>query len=149
MVVYMLGRIAPEADHHGIRAQRETIADLLIVDLSGEDELRRMVPELLKELERDTAVIEVDGEWRLQTKESADWEATYRSEEKAILADQSGLARTWRDLLSQAIDTALAVTASVPTARAANSGVFIVCNQRTKRRATEYLCAFTAVGTRI
>ncbi len=36
-------------------------------------------------------MIEVGGEWRLQTKESAEWESAYRSEEKAILADQSGL----------------------------------------------------------
>ena len=44
MLVYMLGRIAPEADHHGVRAQPETIADLLIVNLGGEDDLRRKVP---------------------------------------------------------------------------------------------------------
>ena len=84
MLVYMLGRIAPEADQHGVRAKAEAIADLLVVDLAGEDELRRNVPESLRELQADGAVLEVGGEWRLQTKESADWEAAYRSEEKAI-----------------------------------------------------------------
>ena len=113
MLVYMLGRIAPEADHHGVRAQPETIADLLIVNLGGEDDVRRKVPELLQELQVDGAVIEVGGEWRLQTKESAEWEAAYRSEEKSILADQSGLARTRRDLLGEAIETALAGASSV------------------------------------
>lgn len=113
MLVYMLGRIAPEADHHGVRAKAETIADLLIVDLAGEDELRRKVPELLQELQADGAVIEVGGEWRLQTKESAEWESAYRSEEKAILADQSGLTRSRRELLDEAIETALAGAASV------------------------------------
>ncbi|WP_027565284.1 BREX system P-loop protein BrxC [Bradyrhizobium sp. URHA0013] len=113
MLVYMLGRIAPEADHHGVRAQPETIADLLIVNLAGDDEIRRRVPDLLEELRADGAVIEVGGEWRLQTKESAEWEAAYRSEERTILADQSGLGRTRRDLLSESIETALSGAASV------------------------------------
>ena len=82
MLVYMLGRIAPEADHHGVRAQPETIADLLVVDLEGEDDLRRQVPVFLQELQAGGAVIEVSGEWRLQTKESADWESAYRSEDE-------------------------------------------------------------------
>ena len=113
MLVYMLGRIAPEADQHGVRAKAEPIADLLVVDLAGEDELRRKVPELLQELQADGAVIEVGGEWRLQTKESAEWEAAYRSEEKAILADQSGMTRTRRELLDEAIETSLAGAPSV------------------------------------
>ena len=114
MLVYMLGRIAPEADHHGVRAQPETIADLLVVDLEGEDDLRRQVPVFLQELQAGGAVIEVGGEWRLQTKESADWESAYRSEEKSILADNASLARTRRDLLGEAIETALAGASSVP-----------------------------------
>lgn len=114
MLVYMLGRIEREADHHGVRAQPETIADLLIVDLSGEDELRRKVPDLLQELQSDGAVIEVGGEWRLQTKESAEWEAAYRTEVKAVLADQAGIARARRELLKEAIETALAGATSVP-----------------------------------
>ena len=113
MLVYMLGRIAPEADRHGVRAKAENISDLLVVDLAGEDELRRKVPELLQELQADGAVIEVGGEWRLQTKESAEWEAAYRSEEKSILADQSGMTRTRRELLDEAIETSLAGAASV------------------------------------
>ncbi len=114
MLVYMLGRIALEVDHHGVRAQPETIADLLIVNLAGEDDLRRRVPQLLQELQSDGAVIEVGGEWRLQTKESAEWEAAYRSEEKSILADQAGIARTRRELLGQAIESALSGASTVP-----------------------------------
>ena len=113
MLVYMLGRITPEAEQHGVRARAETIGDLLVVDLAGEDELRRNVPELLQELQGDGAVIEVSGEWRLQTKESAEWEAAYRSEQKAILADQSGMTRARRELLHEAIETSLAGAAGV------------------------------------
>ena len=113
MLVYMLGRIAPEADQHGVRAQGETIADLLVVNLAGEDQLRGDVPESLKELQADGAVIEVGGEWRLQTKESAEWEAAYRNEEKAILADQSGMTRVRRELLDEAIESSLAGATAV------------------------------------
>ena len=113
MLVYMLGRIAPEADQHGVRAKAEAISDLSVVDLAGENELRRKVPDLLQELQADGAVIEVGGEWRLQTKESAEWEAAYRSEERAILADQSGMTRARRELLNEAIETCLAGAASV------------------------------------
>lgn len=113
MLVYMLSRIASEADRHGVRALPETIADLLVVDLNGEAELRKQVPLLLQELQADGAVIEIGGEWRLQTKESAEWEAAYRAEEKSVLADQATLSRTRRDLLSQALDAALAGASSV------------------------------------
>jgi hypothetical protein len=114
MLVYMLGRIASEADRHGIRATPETIADLMIVDLAGDAEIRKQVPLLLQELFEDGAAIEVQGEWRLQTKESADWENAYRSEVKQILNDQTGLSGKRRQLLSGAIDTALAGSGSVP-----------------------------------
>jgi hypothetical protein len=107
MLVYMLGRIAREADIHGVRAQSETIADLLIIDLAGEPELRRKVPTLLDTLRDEGAVIEVGGEWRLQTKESAEWEAAYQAELTAQLADQAGISRTRRELLDQAIEIAL------------------------------------------
>ena len=114
MLVYMLGRIAAEADHHGVLAKPETIADLLIVDLAGDDQLRKEVPLLLAALQNDGAVIEVGGEWRLQTKESAEWEAAYRTEERSCLADPSVLPRFRRDLLGQAIEAGLSGAASVP-----------------------------------
>ena len=113
MLVYMLGRIAPEADRHGVRAKPETIADLLVINLAGEDELRRSVPKLLQALQADGAAIEVDGEWRLQTKESAEWEEAFRSEEQSFLADQSGMTRARRELLDEAIETSLAGATSV------------------------------------
>ncbi len=113
MLVYMLGRIASEADQHGVRAKAETIADLLVVDLAGEDDLRGKVTKLLQELQSDGAAIELGSEWRLQTKESAEWEAAYRSEEKAVLADQSGMTRIRRELLEEEIENSLAGAASV------------------------------------
>lgn len=113
MLVYMLGRIAGEADLHGVRAQPETIADLLTEDLAGEPDLRRKVPLLLDALRDEGGVIEVGGEWRLQTKESAEWEAAYRSELAAQINDQTGISRVRREFLDQAIEGALAGSATV------------------------------------
>lgn len=113
MLVYMLGRIATEADFHGVQSLPETISDLLIVNLSGEDELRKKVPDILDELQTDRSVIEVDGKWRLQTKESAEWEETYRNEEKNILTDQTNLVRMRRELLTKKIEDALASCATI------------------------------------
>ncbi len=114
MLVYMLGRISADADRHGVRCQPEAIADLLVVDLTGDDELRRKVPDLLRELSDDGAVIEISGDWRLQTKESAEWETAFRTEERAVLADQAGLARVRRELVGQAIEASLAGASSIP-----------------------------------
>jgi hypothetical protein len=114
MLVYMLGRIAGDAESHGVRPQAETISDLLVVNLAGEPDLRQKVPALLQELQDDGAIIEVSGDWRLQTKESAEWEAAYRAEEKAVLADPGAVSRSRRDGLDQAIEAALSGAASVP-----------------------------------
>ena len=113
MLVYMLGRIAGEADLHGVRAQPETIADLLTEDLAGEPDLRRKLPLLLDALRDDGGVIEIGGEWRLQTKESAEWEAAYRSELAAQINDQTGISRVRREFLDQAIEGTLAGSATV------------------------------------
>lgn len=106
-MIYMIGRISGDADSHGIRAVPEAIADLLTVDLAGEPELRRKVPELLQGLQADGAIIEVSGEWRLQTKESAEWEAAYRAEEKTVINDQASISRARRELLTQALESSL------------------------------------------
>lgn len=117
MLVYMLGRIQGDVEQHGVRPRPEAIADLLIEDLAGEPDLRRRVPELLEELRAAGAVIEVDGDWRLQTKESAEWEQAFRAEEKAQQADQAGIARERRKLIEQAIASVLTGTTSISHGR--------------------------------
>jgi hypothetical protein len=117
MLVYMLGRIQGDVDFHGVRPQAETIADLLIENLDGEPDLRRKVPETLQALLEEGTVIEVDGDWRLQTKESAEWEQAFRGEERQCLADQAGIARVRRERLYQTITDALSGTRSVTHGR--------------------------------
>jgi hypothetical protein len=77
VIVYLLTRIAGDAHIHGVRATPEVIADLLVEDLGDAAPVRAKVPTLLADLFGDSAVIEIGGEWRLQTKESADWQAAF------------------------------------------------------------------------
>jgi hypothetical protein len=113
MLIYMLGRISGDAEQHGVRATPEILADLLTADLAGEADLRRRVPLLLQELNTDGSVIEIGGEWKLQTKESADWETTYRAEEKVVLADQTTLSRLRREILDKIVDIKLSGTSKI------------------------------------
>lgn len=108
MVVYLLSRIAGEAAVHGVTARSETIADLLIEDLANAAEIRAKVPVLLDALQNEGAVIPVGGEWRLQTKESAEWQQDFTAQQAVHASDANGLARKRDSLLTQAIDDALA-----------------------------------------
>lgn len=63
----------------GVRATATTLADLLVEDLNaGSDELRRRIPELLEGLVRSGRLMALGDEYRLQTREGAEWDADYR-----------------------------------------------------------------------
>ena len=107
-LVYLVGRIVGDVDIHGVRSTPEMLADLLIEDLGDGTSVRAKVPQLLAELQDETAVIEVAGEWRLQTKESAEWLIAFNRAQAQEAADVNGIARQRASLLELAIDGALA-----------------------------------------
>ena len=112
-IVYLLSRIAADAQVHGVRPTPEIVADLLIEDLSAGATVRAQVPKLLAELQTEALVMEVSGECRLQTKESAEWLAAYGSAEARETSDPNAIARQRASLLQLAIDEALAASAQV------------------------------------
>lgn len=81
MLVYMLGLIQGDAEFHGVRANAETLADLLIENLEAGGEVRAAVPTALAALEESGAVMQIDGVWRLQTKEAAEWRTAQRAQQ--------------------------------------------------------------------
>ncbi len=117
-LVYMLSQIAGEADQHGVRAQADMIADLMVVDLAGEPDLRPKVQAALAALADDGAILEVAGAWRIQTKESADWEKAFKDAERREITDTSALSRDRRDLLTRALDDALAGVSAIAQGQA-------------------------------
>jgi len=119
MLVYMLNRIAGDAERHGVRAKPDVLADLMIEDLAGEPALRGMIPVLLQELAEDGAVLEVEGgEWRLQTKASAEWEAAFRDEKRRASSDHAATSRGRNEAIDRALAAALAGASSVNQGRA-------------------------------
>ena len=58
MLVYMLGLIQGDAEHHGVRPTPEVIADLLVEDLGSGAELRSEVPKAIAALAEAGAVID-------------------------------------------------------------------------------------------
>ena len=113
MLIYMLGRIQGDADYHGVKPTAEIIADLLISDLSGDADIRRRVPEVLESLRQEGAVIEIQGLWRLQTKESAEWEQAYKSEERAKQGGQAEIAEGRRKALDAALGKEIGTLAAI------------------------------------
>jgi hypothetical protein len=119
MLVYMLGLIEQDADHHGVRASADTIADLLVEDLAGGAEIRRGAPEALAALEADGAVIRLHDVWRLQTRESAEWDTAYRTEERALAGRSADIVRERNQALEAALSSALSGATAVTQGRSA------------------------------
>lgn len=77
----------------GVRATADALADLTVEDLvAGSTTLRQRVPEVLKELVDHGTLMLVNGEYRLQTRESAEWETEYRARLAKIGGDDARLA---------------------------------------------------------
>jgi hypothetical protein len=121
MLVYMLGLIQGDADLHGIRATSETLADLLVEDLAAGGDLRAAIPTALAALQDISAVMLLDGVWRLQTKEAAEWDAAYRTELRGVRNNPSELASRRRAALDSALSEALKGLSAVAQGRSAVS----------------------------
>jgi hypothetical protein len=76
----------------GIRTDANTLSDLLVTDLTiSSAELRRKVSELLEKLVVSGAVMQVDSEYRMQTREGAEWNQKYLEAMHKLLDDPGKL----------------------------------------------------------
>ncbi len=100
-LVYLINKLPRETGADiGVRATAEVLADLLIEDLTaGSSELRKRVPELLQALVQDGHLMVVDEEYRLQTPESASWDAEFKKNYNRIVNDDARIADERADLL--------------------------------------------------
>jgi hypothetical protein len=92
-LIFLINKLPSEAAIAiGLRATENTLADLLVTDLSaGSSELRKAIPSLLDELQhKDLLVMALDGgngiEYRLQTTESSAWHDEFRAQEAELKA---------------------------------------------------------------
>jgi hypothetical protein len=100
-LVFLINKLPRETGADlGVRATAEIIADLLVEDLkAGSAELRKRVPELLQALGHAGHVMAVDEEYRLQTPESASWDAEFKKNYNRIVNDDARIASERADLL--------------------------------------------------
>jgi hypothetical protein len=106
--VFLINKLPDTENDLGIRADAAHLADLLTDSLTeGTDEVRKNVPLLLKVLHDEGVLMDVDGEYRLQTTEGAAWEGEYRKRLASIKNDETRIAAERGQLVSKEISTAL------------------------------------------
>ena len=109
-LIFMIGKL--ERDEGplatGVRATSDVLADLVVDDLTtGSAPLRQKVPAVLEALVDEATLILVDGEYRLQTPESMDWDTDYRSRLLRILGDDVRMASERGTAMRESLATAL------------------------------------------
>ena len=108
-LIFLIGKLetkGPAAT--GVSATTNMLADLLVSELaSGSAALRQQIPGLLQGLVEGGVLMLVGEEYRLQTRESAEWEADYRKRYSQIKADDSRIASDRADEFRKAAAAAL------------------------------------------
>lgn len=92
-LVFLISRLPREAGADiGVRASKEHIADLLVEDLLADNgKLRSTVEIVLEKLAGNGALMKVGDEYRLQTKEGAEWDAEFRRRQGKLTNDDADI----------------------------------------------------------
>ena len=92
-LVFLISRLPREAGSDiGVHAKKEHIADLLVDDLLADNgKLRSAVEIALEKLAASGALMKVDDEYRLQTKEGAEWDAEFRRRQSKLANDDADI----------------------------------------------------------
>ena len=108
-LVFLIRKLPREAGvDSGVRATADTLADLLVRDLAGDGAaLRGRLPALLDELAAAGALMKLDDEYSLQTRESSEWEAEFRNRQSRLANDLTGMGGKRAQLLGAAVQEAM------------------------------------------
>ena len=108
-LVFLIRKLPREAGADiGVHATAETLADLLVQDLSTDGAaLRGRLPALLDELVAAGTLLKLDREFSLQTRESSDWEAEFRNRQSRLAGDLVGMGSTRSGLLGTVVQDAV------------------------------------------
>lgn len=108
-VIFLIGKLprSPGVDD-GVRANAETLVDLLITDLkSDRPKLEQQVPKLLKQMELDGHLMAVESEYRLQTREGVLWTHDFNRRRTSALNDDQRINSKRSELLRDGTKQAL------------------------------------------
>jgi hypothetical protein len=93
-LVFLITKL-PEKDkpgYLGVQASKEHVADLLVDDLLADNgKLRSSVEIVLEELASSGALMKVGDEYRLQTKEGAEWDGEFRRRQSRLANDDADI----------------------------------------------------------
>ena len=108
-MIFLIGKLPTEGPNAtGLKASAETLADLMVDDLkTGSTALRQRIPALLLGLVERGTLLQIDFEYRLQTRESADWDEEFRRRLAAARADEARMASERSEILKKAVTDAL------------------------------------------
>jgi hypothetical protein len=108
-LIFLIGKLprTPGADD-GVRANAETLVDLLVRDLKTDrPRLEQQVPGLLKQLVDSGNLMAVESEYRLQTREGVVWTQDFNRRRTAVLSDEQRINSRRVELLRDAVKLAL------------------------------------------
>ena len=101
-LIFLIGQLPHNNEplDAGIRADADTLADLLVTDLTQSSaELRKKIPQLLEKLVTSGAIMQVDREYRMQTREGSEWNQMFLETKNKLLNDAGKLASERSQLL--------------------------------------------------
>ena len=108
-VVFLIGKLPrEEGADQGVRADANTLADLLLDDI-GRDSgtFRTRVARTLDALADDGVLMRMADEFRIQTREGTEWERAFREERTRLAASEVEIAARRDQLLGEAIQSEL------------------------------------------
>lgn len=112
-LVFLIGKLPRESSQGGdlgVRADAETLADLLVQNLNhGGADVRKAVPAALQALVEAGQLMQVETEYRVQTRESAAWEADFQKYRKALADDDAKAGNLRSDAIAEAVKRRLGV----------------------------------------
>ena len=108
-LIFLIGKLprTPGADD-GVRANAETLVDLLVSDLKTDrPKLEQKVPAMLEDLVKTGQLMAVEKEFRLQTKEGARWTHDFNRRRASALSDEERINSKRAELLRTGAKQAL------------------------------------------
>lgn len=108
-LAFLINKLPREGADIGVRSTVEHLSDLLTDDLGhSATALREKIPLVVRQLADDGVLMDIEGEYRLQTTEGAAWESEFRRRYASIKNNDPQIAAQRGQLLSKAIHADLA-----------------------------------------
>jgi hypothetical protein len=108
-LIFLINKLPRESGVDiGLRANAEHLVDLLVDNIhETQPEVRQKVPQLLELMASDGILMEVEGEYRLQTTEGSAWESEFRSRLASAKNNEATLASERAQLLARSFQSEL------------------------------------------